>query len=626
MIDSGDQTKWTAFLLAFIWAAYISVFVLQSSRNVDSSIARLLVLSLRSAFCLPFYALFIWVSIAKPEALHALLIFITFMEGLSFYSFVNLIVTDCGGPFRFVQLLQNSGKSLVCGSCCCPKDFTVMYKRASWAAWNFWFTRTLLSIGSCICIYSGRPAAKALGGLFTLMGAIIMFYAVLSFLLQYELILDETKNIAGVLKFLVIKVSVGAIVVQGLVAQFLSVTATSPYVDDDHFTADEKTTRGYCTIVLLEFTILSLVMVYAFGVSKILPPESKEVVFEPVQASGCCSLFFQLTYKSPDLPASTITSIDVKNKQEEDDALVGSQIQPTVPENDQKSKLEASTARLQILSLRAAFCLPFYGLFIWICILNPKAYPIILIFVTFMEGLAFYNYVSMVVLNCGGPFRFVELLQKSSKTIACCGCCCSKDFVVYYQRTSWAIWHFWWTRTALEVLICICTESGSTAGKAIGDVFSAIGAIIALYAILSFLLMYEIVYNETKNIAGVAKFLMIKMSVGAIVILGLVVSFLIAAKKTPYVDDDAYDTSDKTYRGYCALVEILFVVFGFIMLYAFTSKITPPEKVQDIPPVQVSGCCGLIYEVFFKYFDSLGSLTYTVPAASTDEFKKEETV
>ena len=62
-----------------------------------------------------------------------------------------------------------------------------------------------------------------------------------------ELILDETKNIAGVLKFLVIKVSVGAIVVQGLVAQFLSVTATSPYVDDDHFTADEKTTRGYCT-------------------------------------------------------------------------------------------------------------------------------------------------------------------------------------------------------------------------------------------------------------------------------------------------------------------------------------------------------------------------------------------
>lgn len=293
----------------------------------------------------------------------------------------------------------------------------------------------------------------------------------------------------------------------------------------------------------------------------------------------------------------------------------------------QKSKLEASTARLQILSLRAAFCLPFYGLFIWISILNPKAYPIILIFVTFMEGLAFYNYVSMIVLNCGGPFKFVELLQKSTKKIACCGCCCPQDFLLYYQRASWAIWHFWWTRTALEILICICSESGTIAGRVLGGMFSVIGAIIALYAIVSYLLMYEMVYDETKNVAGVAKFLMIKLSVGAIVFLGLITTLIISANKTPYVDDSTYDTSEKTIRGYCALVEILFVGIGCIMLYAFTSKITPPEKVPDIPKVEVSGCCGLFYEVFFKYFDSLGSLTYSVPAAaSTDGFQKEEAV
>ena len=84
-----------------------------------------------------------WVSVAKPEVKNNLVsikkkksnycqffilqahlvltIFITFMEGFSLYNFVVLVVTDCGGPFRFVQLLQNSGKSLVCGSCCCPK-------------------------------------------------------------------------------------------------------------------------------------------------------------------------------------------------------------------------------------------------------------------------------------------------------------------------------------------------------------------------------------------------------------------------------------------------------------------------------------------------------------------------
>lgn len=59
-----------------------------------------------------------------------------------------------------------------------------MYKRTSWAIWSFWFVRTLLAIGTCICHYSERPVAKALGGLFALAGAIIMFYGVISFLLQ----------------------------------------------------------------------------------------------------------------------------------------------------------------------------------------------------------------------------------------------------------------------------------------------------------------------------------------------------------------------------------------------------------------------------------------------------------
>jgi hypothetical protein len=61
------------------------------------------------------------------------------------------------------------------------------------------------------------------------------------------MILEETKNISGVFKFLVIKISVGLIVAQGLVAQFLIITGSSPYVEDDHLSAEEKTIRGYST-------------------------------------------------------------------------------------------------------------------------------------------------------------------------------------------------------------------------------------------------------------------------------------------------------------------------------------------------------------------------------------------
>lgn len=48
------------------------------------------------------------------------------------------------------------------------------------------------------------------------------------------------------------------------------------------------------TLVLIEFVLLSLLMIYAYGMSPILPPESKDVVIEPVQAPGCCSLFYQV--------------------------------------------------------------------------------------------------------------------------------------------------------------------------------------------------------------------------------------------------------------------------------------------------------------------------------------------
>lgn len=48
------------------------------------------------------------------------------------------------------------------------------------------------------------------------------------------------------LKLLLLKISVGAIVVLGLVESFLYSSGTSPFKDDDEFNAEEKTLRAYC--------------------------------------------------------------------------------------------------------------------------------------------------------------------------------------------------------------------------------------------------------------------------------------------------------------------------------------------------------------------------------------------
>lgn len=284
----------------------------------------------------------------------------------------------------------------------------------------------------------------------------------------------------------------------------------------------------------------------------------------------------------------------------------------------QVSKLEPTTARLQILAVRAAFCLPFYGLFIWLCVVEPRGYTIFIIFITFVEGFAFYNYASLIVTDCGGANRFVELLKGSGRSLLCCGCCCPKDFVVYYKRTTWAIWHFWWTRTVLSVLTCICSFASSPAGKALAVVFSVMGAVIAVFAIVSFLLMYENVYKETTNVAGLSKFLLVKVSVGAIVLQGLAAQFLVAANKSPYVDDDAYSVAEKTTRGYCVIVLVEFVLLAVVMLVAYGSKITAPlSKEVSIPKVDTNSCCGFFFQVFCKAFDCLGTITYSDSLSTT---------
>lgn len=60
---------------------------------------------------------------------------------------------------------------------------------------------------------------------------------------------EYCTNLFGVVKLILLKISVGAIVVQGLIESFLYSSGTSPYKDDDQYDAEEKTLRAYCKIV-----------------------------------------------------------------------------------------------------------------------------------------------------------------------------------------------------------------------------------------------------------------------------------------------------------------------------------------------------------------------------------------
>ena len=61
-----------------------------------------------------------------------------------------------------------------------------------------------------------------------------------------ENVFEQCTNLFGVVKLILLKISVGAIVVQGLIESFLYTSGTSPFKDDDTYDSEEKTLRAYC--------------------------------------------------------------------------------------------------------------------------------------------------------------------------------------------------------------------------------------------------------------------------------------------------------------------------------------------------------------------------------------------
>lgn len=248
-----------------VWAQY---------SRIDSDNQRLTIMSTRTALFLPLYAILMYLSLVGPQAYVALSILITVVEGYSFYCFFAMIVTNMGGPAAVVNYMKNTGKGLVCCQGCCPSEPAAFYRKATWALFHFFITRVFIVILSAICYYSGKKAGKALYAIFSVLSAVVLFYGLSCLVLLYENVYANCKNLYGIVKLLLLKFSVGMIVLEGLIEQFIVLAGASPYGDDGPYDTAENTQREYCALVLLEFAIISLVYYYAYSYKITAPPAS----------------------------------------------------------------------------------------------------------------------------------------------------------------------------------------------------------------------------------------------------------------------------------------------------------------------------------------------------------------
>ena len=152
----------------------------------------------------------------------------------------------------------------------------------------------------------------------------------------------------------------------------------------------------------------------------------------------------------------------------------------------QHGNLSSGSYNLSVISTRLAMVLPLYAFFIFIALVAPASYVVMIIFVTLIEGYSLYCFTYLIVTNLGGPAKAVKLMQEEQNKLCCpCTGCCPTDRERFYIRLKWCMYHMVYTRTILSIIAAVCFYSGSTAGHALYSVLSAVNAVILVWSLIT---------------------------------------------------------------------------------------------------------------------------------------------
>jgi hypothetical protein len=99
----------------------------------------------------------------------------------------------------------------------------------------------------------------------TVCSLLLLINGFASLVLFYEVLMSESTNLLGTCKIILLKISVGLIVIQGLIEEFLFAFGVIKIGNSSSFTGEERAQRFYCFIVLVEYALLSFAVYYAYA-------------------------------------------------------------------------------------------------------------------------------------------------------------------------------------------------------------------------------------------------------------------------------------------------------------------------------------------------------------------------
>ena len=160
------------------------------------------------------------------------------------WAFYAALVTNVGGPSTVATVLHDSNIPMIC--CRFKTDpAEKIYNRVKFAMWQFlWFRPLIQIIGAVASYVDNEPVYSAM--VLTAAGSTI--YMIPALITGVRVLYDECSGLKVALKFLVVKVSVGLLLIEDAVQSMLYATSTIQISDDlglNNFSEEEKLVRIY---------------------------------------------------------------------------------------------------------------------------------------------------------------------------------------------------------------------------------------------------------------------------------------------------------------------------------------------------------------------------------------------
>lgn len=237
--------------------------------------------------------------------------------------------------------------------------------------------------------------------------------------------------------------------------------------------------------------------------------------------------------------------------------------------SSQLKHLTVGNALISIFMVRAALLIPVFGFTIFVSLLVPRLFPVMRILQSIFEAYAVWSFYAALVTNVGGASNSAHMLRDSNIPLICCRLrneCPERT----YNRIKFAMWQFLWIRPWIQAIAAISSYADSAR---VYSVMVLIAAGSTLYMIPALITVARVLYDECYGLKVALKFLVVKVSVGLLLIEDAVQSILYSTGTVEISDDiglDDFTEEEKFIRIYCIIALVECTLLAVLLYIGFT--------------------------------------------------------